>query len=328
MVLLKVSNSRINLFRNCHYAHYLKYIKGLEKRKKGMALRRGSIIHECIEAYNSGKSWKKPFKVFEKDFYDNTFMEERLEVGDIPKMVSELLENYFHYYEDEELEYIQNELHFQLPLTSDIEIEGYIDAVVKDGRNKTWPMETKTYTKSPDRDMLMFNNQSAIYTWALSELGYKPEGTLWNIIRAKEPSRPRMTDKTGKLSLAKLDSTPYTANKAIREMGLDPRDYQEFIEKLSYDSYLFRHYIRINKDVVSTIMGDTIYTATNILDKGDKIKDRNLTRNCGWCSFKEICQAELMGLDTDFIIKHEYQLREKGGEKIEKKQKNESRKSR
>jgi len=316
--MLTISNSRINLFRNCHYAHYLKYVKNLEKKTKAGPLQRGSIIHECIELHNKGEKWEPALKKFSTEFYKTTFKEEIVEMGDIPKMVQELLENYFHHYAKESITYLKNELHFTLPLIKGVEIEGYIDAVIKDGSKRTWGMETKTYSKTPDRDFLMFNGQSALYTWAMEQLEYKPEGMLWNVIKAKEPTKPKMTEKTKKLSLAKLDSTPYTIIKGIKELGLNPKDYTEFINNHDYESYLYRHFIRINKSVTKFIMEDVKSTAQNILDSGETIKDRNLSKNCSWCSFKEICQAELMGLDTDYIIKSEYKIREKGGKKDEK----------
>jgi len=316
--MLKVSNSRLTLWRRCHYAHYLKYVLKLIKKAKEEPLQRGSIVHECIEAYHNGKSWLKPFNKFKEEFYKTTFAEERVEMGDIPKMVQELLENYFYFYEDEELDYVTNELHFELPLTKDITIEGYIDAVVEDNRSKIWAKEYKTYSRMPDREFLVFNHQAATYIWAMNELGYVPEGMMWDILKAKEPSKPKITEKTKKLSLAKLDSTPYTVEKGIRELGLDPNEYRDFIDSHNYDGYFLRHQIRLNKNVVNLIMDDTKSTATEILHNGEKLKDRNLSKDCSWCSYRSICQAELMGLDTDYIIKTEYQLKEEGGKKVEK----------
>lgn len=318
---MKVSNSRIGSWRKCHYAHYLKYVMKLVRKVKAEPFQRGSIVHECIEAYHNGKSWKKPLDKFEKEFYKSTFAEERVEMGDIPKMVRELLENYFYFYEDEEFEFVTNELHFELPLTKDITIEGYIDAVVKDGRNKLWTKEYKTYSRMPDREFLVFNNQAAIYIWAMHELGYEPEGMMWDILKAKEPTKPVITKKTKQLSLAKLDSTPYTVEKGIRELGLDPKKYRDFIDSHNYDGYFLRHQIRLNKNVVNSIMEDTISTAVEIMEKGDTLKDRNLSRDCSWCSYKGICQAELMGLDTDYIIEHEYELKEEGGRQNDNKEK-------
>lgn len=306
-----VSNSKLNTWRRCHYSYYLKYALKLERKLKPGPLQRGVVIHECLENWNNGKSWKKPLKKYRENFYKNTFEEERVELGDIPQMVQELLEAYTHFYTEEEFEYLQNELHFELPLTQDIAIQGYIDSIVKDKNGRVWSMENKTYARTPDRDFLIFNPQSATYNWALKQLGYEPEGMLWNIIKAKEPTKPKLTQKTQQLSVAKLDSTPYTVRKGIIELGLDPEDYQDFIDKHDYSNYFYRHQIRLNQKVVDSIMEDTISTAQEIYDQGGKLKDKNLGKDCSWCSYKSICQAELMGLDVDYIIEAEYQVRKK-----------------
>ena len=313
--MLKVSNSRINTWRRCHYSHFLKYVRKLEKKKKNPNLARGSVIHKCIEAYHSGKSWKKPFKEYEEHFYKTTFAEEILENGDIPKMVFDLLENYFFFYEDEEFTYLKNEFEFELELVPGITLVGFIDALVEDEKGGVWGKETKTYKSLPGREFLLFNNQSANYTWALAKLGYKVEGMMWDIVKAKRPTMPKLTAKTGVLSQAKLDSTPLSVRKGIIELGLDPNDYEEFINSHSFENYFIRNNIRLNQTVVNSILQDTIYTAREIQEKGEVSKDRNLGRDCSWCDFKPICQAELMGLDVDFIIQTDYEKREKDGDK-------------
>ena len=318
---MKISNSRVKLFRNCHYAHYLKYVMNLVKRQKPGALVRGSAIHECLEAYNSGKSWRKPFHQFEKDFYESTFEEERVELGDLPGMVEELMENYVYYYEEvnpDNFEYLQNELHFELPLTKGITLEGYIDSVVKDETGRIFTVEHKTYKKDPGRDFIIFNPQSAIYNWAIQELGMDPAGTIWDIIKAKKPSCPTVL-KSGKLSEAKLDSTPYSVEKGIQALGFDPKDYRDFIAKHSFESYFTRETIRYNKQATKSIMEDLLDTAKLIHSKGDTLKDKNLGKDCSWCQYKEICQAEILGLDTDFIIKKEYEEGKRGRDGKEKK---------
>lgn len=300
----------------------------LEKKLKPGPLQRGVVIHECLENWNNGKSWKKPLEAYKKEFYENTFEEERVELGDIPQMVQELLEAYTHFYTEEEFEYLQNELHFELPLTKDIAIQGYIDSIVEDGRGRIWSMETKTYARTPDRDFLLFNPQSATYIWALKQLGYNPEGMIWNIIKAKEPTKPKLTKKTKKLSVAKLDSTPYTVRKGIIELGFNPRDYQDFIDKHDYDSFFYRHAIRLNKNVVKSIIEDTRSTAIEIYERGGELKDKNLGRDCSWCSYKSICQAELMALDVGYIIEAEYQTRSREENDNGKEEKETSKKTR
>lgn len=316
--MFKVSNSKMKTWQRCKYSYHLKYNEKLVRKVKPGPLQRGSIIHECLEAYHNGKSWKKPLKEFTAEFNKSTFAEERVELGDIPGMVNELLENYFYYYEDEEFEHLQNEMEFEWPLTKDIIITGFIDAIVKDSDGRVWVKEYKTFARSPDREFLMFNNQASIYSWVAAKFGYKVDGMIWDIIKAKTPSKPKMTEKTQKLSVAKLDSTPYTVIKGIKELGLDPAEYEEFIAKHSFEDYFLRHKVRLNNNVVEQIMEDTKVIAKDILQNGTTRKEKNLGKDCSWCSYKSICQAELLGLDTSYIINAEYQIREERDEKGKK----------
>ncbi len=309
---LKISNSKVSTWRKCHMAYHYKYHEHLRPKKKGIALRRGSIIHECIEAYDSGRSWRKPFNSFAKQFYEETFKEEIAEIGDIPRMVEELMENYQALYDEDSLTYLGNEVHFELPLMPGVVIEGYLDALVEDEAGCVWPKETKTYKRNPDYDFLLLNTQSALYTWAVMEMGYKPKGTLWDIVRAKEPSRPAFTQK-GEISKKGIDSTPYTVRKALREMGKDPKDYQDLIDKVSFDDFFRRYPVRVNHTVVKGIMEDFKSTAKEIQKQGHKLCDRNLGKGCSWCDYKPLCQAELMGLDTEYIRKKQFEIAEKEG---------------
>lgn len=309
---LKLSNSKVTTWRKCHMAYHYKYHLKLSPRKKGIALRRGSIIHECIEAYDSGRSWRKPYNSFAKQFYEETFKEEIIEIGDIPRMVEELMENYQALYENDGLTYLGNELHFEFPLMPGVTIEGYLDALVEDETGAIWPKETKTYKRNPDYDFLLLNTQSALYTWAVMEMGYSPKGTLWDIIRAKEPGRPQLL-KDGTISKRGIDSTPYTIKKSLRELGQNPEDYKDLLAKVSYDDYFRRYPVRVNHTVVKGIMDDFKSTAKEIIKSGDQLCDRNLGKGCAWCDYKPLCQADLMGLDTDFIRKKQFEVVEKEG---------------
>ena len=278
---------------------------------KATALQRGTAVHEAIEYYNTGKSWKRAVKKFAKEFYRTTMKQEIEAFGDVPKIVQSICENYFECYGDDGLEYLDCEVHFELPLSPTINLEGYIDAITKDG-NEIWPMEHKTYKRMPNRDFIMFNPQAARYIWALWQLGYKPAGFLWNILLVAEPALPTLTEKTHELSLKKIKSTPYTIIQGIKQLGLDPKNYQEYISKFSYDDFFYRSKIRLSEDVVNDIMKDTIKIAEDIDYNGEKNRVKNLTKDCSWCSYKSICQGEMMGLDVDYIKKSEYKKREHG----------------
>lgn len=309
---LQVSNSRINTFRRCQRAHYYKYVMKLRPKKKGSALVRGSVLHECIEAYNTGRSWKRIYEKFKKQWDETYFEEEKVELGDIPKMVYTLMENYVACYgEDEGLDYIENELEFNLDLTPDINIIGYIDAVIEEDEKYIWCGETKTHAQIPGYDVRIFNMQSALYCWALNEMGFDNiRGVLWNYIKAKQPTEPMLL-KSGKLSTKKLDSTPLVVEKAIKAYGLDIRNYQGLINAQSYENYFKRYKVPVSKDIVKSVLEDTIETSKIILHHPD-LKARNLNKDCSWCNYKILCQADILNQDTDFLIRTEFEVSDEG----------------
>jgi hypothetical protein len=60
-------------------------------------------------------------------------------------------------------------------------------------------------------------------------------------------------------------------------------------------------------------------SAVQINALGKDIHDRNMTRDCSWCSYYNLCQAELRGLDSEFVKKTQYIVEEKedNGDKAE-----------
>lgn len=318
---MKVSNSRLNQFRNCHRAHYYKYVMDIVPKRKGVALERGSIIHKCLEDYYSGKSWKKSWKSFKKDWESKYLLEERIELGDIPEMVYELMEGYIECYEDEDenLDFLEQELHFEVPLIEEVTLEGYIDFIAEDQNNNIWVGETKTHKEFPKADIRLFNMQSSLYVWALEELGlYSPKGIMWNYIKAKTPPKPRIL-KNGGLSTARLVSTPHMVRKTIKELGLKVENYEGLINSQSYLNFYQRHQVRVNKPVINSVLEDARDTARQILNNPE-CKDRNLSKNCLFCDYRILCQAELVDPDSDldFLIKLNFERRDKNNGRKEK----------
>jgi hypothetical protein len=343
---LTVSNSRLNTWRNCHKMHYFKYVMKLTPKVKGSALLRGSAIHECLEYYYSGKSWLKPYKEFKKQFNSKLMAEERALAGDLPKMVYDLMKGYIDCYEneDEDLNFLKQELEFtvslEVPHYGDrIKIMGFIDFIAEDDKGIIIG-ETKTHKKFPEYDVRLFNIQSSIYAWVIKDAlklypGKNINRVMWNYIKAKEPSRPRLLkpDKNGKqlLSKARLDSLPNVVYDAIKEHGLNPKNYQDLIAAQTYDSFYRRDILRIDSRVVNSVLEDARDTSRQIYEQ-PLLKDRNISKNCSWCDFKNLCQAELCNPDSDldFLIKADYEIRERRDDKKDgenKKEKNSKRKT-
>lgn len=325
--VLEVSNSRLRLWRKCRYAHYLRYVEKLEKKAPAVQLVRGKVIHSMIEARINKQSWAPIMKEFRKE-YNKLFKEEKDEYGDLPGEVERLMNGYIKAYEDEDLTYIKKggkraEFEFSVPLFQDINLIGLIDTIPRDSKDRVWIMEHKTHKVMPSESARFTDIQTVIYTWVAPQMGFpKPTGVLWDYLRTKAPTIPKLLANGKGLSQAKdIDTTYDVYMDEIIKHGFDPADYAETLERLNRRSEAFykRVYMPAPNTILKPLIQDVADTAREIQMLGEYSKTRNITKDCSWCSYYAICQAELRGLDSEFIRKAEYAPR-KGREDGKEKQ--------
>lgn len=338
----KISQSRISRWQTCKRAHHYAFNEKLERKVAPVALYKGKAIHEMIEDLIYGRDWKKTLQKY-IDEYNKLFEEEKEAYGDLPNDLRIIMENYQKRYENDGLTYLElngkkAEHDFAIEIAKEpcnhcggdgfddntnrackkcdgtgergIAFVGKIDAVVQDKLGRVWLMEHKTFKKLPDEDFRWTNQQANFYTWVMPQIGFpKPDGVLWDYIRTKVPAIPP-TLKSGGLTKRKdIDTTYDTYYQAIIDNGLDPEDYKDILESLegNEENFYRRIFLPTRNDIILPIVEDMINTAKEIHYLGEVLKTRNLGRHCSYCSFKQICQVELMGGDSEFIKKTEYQ---------------------
>lgn len=286
---------------------------------------RGKILHSLIEARIEGQPWEPVMKQFQKDF-DKLFKEEKDEIGDLPDEVRRMFQGYIKRYEGEDLKYLKlkkkrAEFEFEVPLVKGVHMHGLIDTVPEDSRGRVWVMEHKTHKIFPSESARFTDIQTVMYTWVAPQMGFpKPNGVLWDYIRTKAPTIPKLLANGKGLSVAQGIDTDYDTYFAeITKHGFDPKDYKEILDKLKGrdEAFYKRIYMPAPGRIVDPIMNDVRETAMEIKILGEYSKTRNITKDCSWCSYFSICQAELRGLDSDFIRKAEYKLKDKRDKKEE-----------
>lgn len=321
---MEVSNSRIKLWRRCHRAHWYKYEEKLVKKLPPVPLIRGRIIHEMIEAWISGKSWKTVLDGYLKE-YNKMFQEEKEQYGDLPSELPRIMEGYIRKWKKEPLEYLEVEgkrceIPLKIDLLPQITFTAVIDAIAIDSRGRTWLVEHKTHKEIPPEEVRLSNLQTTLYCWALEQKGItKPTGVLWDYIRTKPPVIPEIL-KNGELSRRKNMDTDYdTYFQAIISAGQDPSDYQDILDILKSrgDRFYKRVYFPAPGSLIKPLVSEFIETAKEIFYLGSRSKARNLSRDCSWCSYYPLCQAELRGLDADYIRTTEYERRESEDEEVD-----------
>lgn len=316
---IRVSQSSINTWRKCKKEYAYKFIEKIERRLPPAPLYKGSIIHEILEARINKQDWRALMEEHLTE-YDKLFDEEKLEYGDLRNDLPIIMEGYDNLYKDEELIYFEKngakaEHSFSIPLDgkppqeTEIVFQGKMDAVAQDFNKRTWLVEHKTFSSLPDENFRFANQQALLYTWVMPYLGFPPAtGILWDYIRSKVPTQPHVL-KSGGLSKAKsIDTTHDVYLQAILENGLDPADYADILENLKGNTLKFyrRIYTPLRESMVYPVVKDLIETAKEIKMLHDVTEARNLGRHCSYCSFRNLCQAELQGFDTEMLRKREF----------------------
>lgn len=315
-----VSQSRVKSWRTCSRQHYNKFTLMLERKVTSRPLKFGTIIHEMLEALNSGQD---PFKVLKRVEKENKklFNAERELYGDIVEDARIIFEAYLDWYSKDPLHYIKwagrtAEHHFEIDLAPGIIFDGTIDALVRRMPDRLrFIADHKTFARLPSEDERWRNLQSAVYLRAAQMLGMRPfHGVVWNYIKSKPPTRPNV-NKDGSLSIQRIDTLPAVVQQVIEQQGLDPTEEKcvTALERAEENvpSYFRRDFVPVNEKVVDKVFGDFVATANEIAEDEAKPKAKRkkvmcIDRHCGWCDFNRLCSVELTGGDVDYVRRKEY----------------------
>ena len=323
--VLQVSHSRLKVWRRCQMQHHYRYYQRLRKIRNGTPLFIGTGVHSMLEAQQIRGNWLPEYQAFEKEF-KKMFKEEQEMLGDLPGMVKGIVQGYIDKYQDDGLIYVPRhrgrvaEIQVKVDLDSRTRILGFVDKFPQDEEGRNWVMDHKTCKSIPDEESRYADLQLLMYVKLLPHLGYpKPDGVIWDYIRKKPPTVPEVL-KSGVISkAAKMDTTPKVYMEAVMKLPKEKRtatamaEYEAFAKTLTGKEEKFYRRIYLpspNQALVDNVFLDVLKTAEEIRTMGPTATVRNMTRDCKQCSYYSLCQAEVRGLDSDYIRKAEYTVKE------------------
>lgn len=310
--MFQVSHSKVKCWRHCHRQYHYRYILKLRKRIKGFHLYLGTIVHSCIESFLTTGKYSKVLSEYRKEASKRLFDEEVEEAQEALDLSESMMLLYAKQYEEEEFEVTAVELDLTVPLMDDVELVLKIDGLARDEDDKNWMLEHKTCRVFPDEKVRMADIQTVIYQWALGEAGYDiPDGIIWDYLRKKSPGIPQVL-KAGGLSKKKIITTHEVYLKAIKDNELDPEDYTEILESLENgeDNFLRRVKLPFSQTLLDNTLDDFKSSVTQMKRLGHIVTDRNPGGDCGFCDYFDLCQSDLRGLDTEFLIKKSFTTKE------------------
>lgn len=334
--VVNVSVSKLKTWKSCQQRYHYKYKQGLRPKAKSRPLTLGSLVHKVLETHDNDEDWVQTIRDYKKNEFDKLFLEEKADLGDIPHDCLRICRAYFNHYAevDKRFETIATEVGFQIRIPGTmIVIEGIIDKVARNTTTgKVWGIEHKTAKKDlPTETFRATDIQTTVYEWALAmsaeTLGFDSKdiaGMMFDYLKTKPPTQPRLL-KNGKMSVAKIDCDKWTYTEALKKAKLDPEDYKDFIATLDSNNSFRRIPLAKSRHMINLIMKDFINGVNQMVEWGDK-PTRNLSFTCDRpkCDYRQICMAEVQGLNVDGIISQFYEPRKEEDEKDGKESNNES----
>lgn len=317
----RTSHSKIKAWRTCkNMAHY-RYIEKIEPIKKARPLIFGSIGHEMLEEKIEGGKPENALAQAEK-VYGNMFREEQEAYGDIIGDLRSVVGMYHKRYANDGLTYLKingrrAEHEAEIDLGEGVVLIVKLDAIAQTKDGRTWAMEHKFKKAIPDEDERFFDIQTSLYTEFPQSFGLqKFSGVLWDYVRSKAPSVPELLKKGGLSKALRIDTTPEVYLQAIRDNNLNPADYQDILAELKgrEDNFSKRVFMPRNAALGKTLASELRQTSLEMEKNLGKDRTRTIERHCKWCSYRLLCRSEMLGLDAEFVRKHDFRKKEKRNE--------------
>jgi hypothetical protein len=173
--------------------------------------------------------------------------------------------------------------------------------------------EHKTFTNKPNMELLVMNTQKCLYARAAQFLkGVLPSKVKWDYIKSTPASEPIWLEKSRRFSEARSTKiTPMSWRRACEARNiLDPEILNRGdLYEANISEFFFQVELDIDPAMVDVIWDGYLYTAKQIIRFGESNKTRNVTRDCSWCPYHDICYTEMTGGDVDYVIRKDFRSR-------------------
>jgi len=313
--------SQISSFKRCPKKYFYGYVLKLSPKKTRIPFLFGNYTHNQLEAFYGNKDLLAASQTYFDKQTKGLFTEEKEMYKDMKETVDQIMERYARKYQSDFTKYniLEIEKKFSLPIpgTPDT-LNGKIDLILEDMADLLYVMEHKTTALSVKERLnnVELDEQVDYYIWALTNylkdegINVNVAGCIYNVIRKKLPTIPRILKKGGLTQDKSIDTTYEIYAKAIIDNNLDPKDYQQMLNllKLKGDTFFGREIVTRTPEAIKNVEKDLVATvqAINNTTEFYRCASANCVRDC---NFRELCIAEKNGKDTKSILEN-FEVRE------------------
>ena len=332
-----LSFSAIATYRRCPKKFFFREINDLQKIKKSTALYLGSEIHEMLKIYflalQQGKDYDEAWwevidykdTLGDWESYPDLFEDESIEQGVLAEEAFDIVQRYIKQADFTDWEILHVEEEFYITLDTGVVISFTPDLVVRDPSGSVWVVDHKSTSSLPTEGIPFGDLQALLYLAGVSSLYPETKGFIYNRLRKKVPTQPRLNKTKDKASglyfvnnLNNIDTTYELLmdflTRNAPELLADQRHALRIAE-LREDTgrFFWTETIYRNDEAIATIVEEAANTVEQA--NADTVFSRNLYEDNGWlscsrCPFARICQADLLGWDITQILEEDYEVRD------------------
>ena len=191
-----------------------------------------------------------------------------------------------------------------------------------------WLVDHKTHKTLPDFSFRLLDAQSALYLWAALRNRIPVQGFIWNYVKWKPATVPKLVYKNTRLSKSPIETDYPTFTAAVKQyreehpdtfrITQDIVDMQKMLKKQRYvpgepqtSPFFRRDVLEKDIDMLKEVAREAYRTHQRMNDYDfdapgvERVPDRSCTF---MCSYTDICTAQLMGGNIMPILKQNYRI--------------------
>jgi len=319
------THSMLKTFRRCPKQAQFKYTYRLKPRLLGTPLKRGTWVHLLLEELHKGGDWRELHRVLSAEF-DNLFDEERDYYGDMPTEIGHLMESYEWHYKLDPWKVLDTEFTMETEWPDGSIYRCKVDMLVET-QFGLYLVDHKSHKSLPKLGFRLLDGQSALYLWCGIRNKIPLQGFIWNYIKWKPPTIPKLVYKDTRLSRTAIETDYPTYTKALKKYRAEHPDtfritaeYVEMQKKLKAQQYrhgetqtspfFLRSVLEKDKDMLKKVAREH-YNTTKRMNSYDFSQDapveRVIERSCEFmCSYTDVCTIDLLGGNITPLVKQNY----------------------
>jgi len=278
-----LTSTRLSTLRRCPRQHYFRYELGLSRTRTAGALRMGAAFHYGREQYNNGVDAAEAIERATASYQTTPDWADPVAWRVECEVVRQLLTGHFWRYENDDVEILEVERAFEIPLINPhtgrrsraFMLAGKIDAIARlaDGRLAVLEYKTCGEDIGPDSAYwlrLRCDPQISHYVLAARAIGYDVATVLYDVTR-KPTIRPRNKPRP--------ETPEQYGVRLLKDIGVRP------------DYYFQRREVPSLEDELAAFQLELWQQAKQLLDARRHGRwFRNVQRfTCGTCEFSDLC---------------------------------------